>query len=358
MGTRREPRCTNTRSAQRLSRRGLLWGLAFLCWGCGGGQQTSGDAGRLSAIAASDEWFVTVGTLARPPSEGASSAIFASRDGTRWSVVALPRTDGSLWDVAASGETFVAVGPGRAGNSQVVTGTVGGSWQVVLNGANLGQVVSGNGRFLTGAGVEAGNNVSTDGSAWTAVTVPVHDGLAFDEREFVGFGRLPGSFSISQDGISWTAPAASADPTLNGIFCVATVGEQVLGFGSARCSDPLLSQGCSVVQLLGPKEGDVWELSSTLPAFASGTDSNDELRAIASDGQRAVVVSPNTIHVTPLPIGSQPWTDLDVRPREWSLADVAYRDGTFVVVGSRRGGASMLVATSADGATWTEVSLP
>ena len=58
------------------------------------------------------------------------------------------------------------------------------------------------------------------------------------------------------------------------------------------------------------------------------------------------------------PVGSAPWIDVDVRPRGWSLADVAYRDGTFVVVGSRDGGARMLAAISADGATWTEVAIP
>ena len=299
---------------------------------------------------------MTVGVLAGPSSEPSRPAIFASPDGTHWSAVSLPRSEGTLWDVTASGETFVAVGPGYSANSQIVTGSVGGSWQVALNGANLGQVVSGNGRFLAGAG-EGGASVSTDGVTWTLTAVPVGGALAFDGREFLSFGRwdYPLKFSASEDASSWTTPVASADPTLNDLWYLARVGEQMLGFGSGRCSDPLSSQGCSIVQLLGPKDGNVWELSSTLPGW---TESIDGLRGIASDGQRAVVISPNTIHVTPLPVGSAPWVDVDVRPRGWSLADVAYRDGTFVVVGSRDGGTRMLAAISADGATWTEVAIP
>lgn len=311
--------------------------------------------GSLSAIAASGDWFVTVGMWTGAPSEGAESAVLASRDGKDWSLVTLPVTGGSLWDVAASGETFVAVGPGRGANSQIVTGSAGGSWQVALNGQNLGQVVSGNGRFLTGAGVEGGHNVSTNGLDWTMVSVPDSYTLTFDGGQFVSFGAHPGSFSVSQDAVTWSDPATGADPTLSGVFCLATVGEQKLGFASGLCSDPVLSQGCSTVQLLGSKEANIWELPNALPSWMESTDG---LRAIASDGQRAVVVSPDTIHVTALPIGSAPWTDIDVRTRDWSLADVAYRDGTFVVVGSSHGGTRMLAAVSSDGVTWTKAALP
>ncbi len=305
--------------------------------GTGGGP--GGTGGVLCSIAHADGGWVAAGTSNGP-------LILSSFDAVNWQREMIPEDGGGIFDVAFANGVVVAVGSGGGSNSTIYVHESHG-WLAQAFPQNLEQVISGNGLFLVGAGVEPGSAVSSDGLTWTSAQGPSSGRFAFDGDRFVAIRG--NSWVTSTHGSSWLDGGASATSSL---YELARVGNQLLGFG--------LSAVGEVQQIVATAGSD---LSASTVAPVTWSDRTFDLSpsglgralSIASGSSRVVVVTPTVIHVTSLPIGDAGWVDINVKSRGWALADIAWGDGIFVVVGSADAGA--LLATSPDGIHWQEVVL-
>jgi hypothetical protein len=265
-----------------------------------------------------------------------------------WRVESTPRFESgpqALTDVAALGETAVAVGVGGGSNShRLIRGPT--CWLHRRVGTNNLEVIAANGRFLTHAGVEPGAAVSTDGLSWSPVQAGalgrfVHDGARF----MVLRPTTPPEFRYSADGLVWTSSDAGTTDWC-GLYGVHRAGAQVIFFGgrgvaSCQSAQGVISPG-SVLESANPS-------SSQLPGRLF------EMQ-LAGDDARLLALVEGVLRWTPLPYGTGPWTEVNLAGRGWSLRDIAWGAGTFVAVGTTGGRA--LIATSSDGLTnWQEVPL-
>jgi hypothetical protein len=313
--------------------------------------------GLLNAVTATDSGWIAVGARKSAP----GSFALTSTDGRAWRSEEVP-PDCSFVDVAFGNGAIVAVGTGVRANSGIGVKPPNGPWQCQLFGTNLDQVIFGNSTFLATYGVEPGAKVSMDGIQWTRSPIGA-SWFGFVDGKFAAFGYYGPppqtmGFLTSTDGLSWSDPVAPTAP-IYGIEVLADVGDETMGFG-ITCDTP----DCPVdpppplVEIRGARGRPLSELEVT-PSPISPLPF-----AIASSATRVVVLSRNLrmstqsfLSTTSVPVGSAPWSEVDIAARGWTLVDVAYAHGKFVAVGTR-GLTESVIVTSVDGISWEEAGLP
>jgi hypothetical protein len=311
------------------------------------GPDGSNIDGQLNAIAATDTGWVAVGSYKSPSTS--NRALVVTMD-TTWKIVAVPGEDGSLTDVAFGNGTIVAVGPSiRIG--QVLVKPPGAEWQYHPQGANIYQVLFGNGLFYVGSGLEPGNQISSNGLDWTGTsgalwTEFVDDYFVQFNADDVPSGATAG-FRKSTDFVTWTNPIQPSDSYTP--QALALVGNQLFGIVEDPCSSTPCAHDAHS-QLLGPRTAHPSELTKSPLPWAGAYTAKP---SIATDGMHVVACVAGELHVTTLPIGSGEWTTHSNLP-VWEFYDVAYSNGSFAAVGHAEG--KPLVATSIDGSSWIAVS--
>ncbi len=176
-------------------------------------------------------------------------------------------------------------------------------------------------------------SVTSDGSAWTARTLPLSQqwySVAYGSGVFVAVAWLSATAASSPDGITWTSrtmPSSSAWKSVtygNGTFVA-------------------IAQS-STIAATSP-DGINWT-SRTLPnnvQWISVTYGNGVF-VVVSQGSSTAATSPDGINWTSQTLPS---------PAQWM--SVAYGNGVFVAVA---GAPSTTAASSPDGVTWTARTLP
>lgn len=312
-------------------------------------------SGALGGVTATNDGFVAVGYLTTSASGPSSPLVLTSTDGRSWTITTDAPKDGTMGSVAFGNGTIVAVGSGGGANSNIYTKLPGSAWQRKPVGTNDDHVLFGNGVFLVTANVELGATASSDGINWTTASIS-GQWFGFVDGRFIAFNTFDASksgYRTSTDGLSWSTPTMPSPP-VSWIYSLAKVGNQILGFADGACDGGICTQDAPYVELLGPAgtlPSDLTSSPSQLPAFPP----RYQPASIATDGARVVVMTATALHTTSLPVGSTGWSTTDVTAQGWTLADLAYRAGTFVAVG--QSGSAPLLASSTDGQHWDPVTI-
>lgn len=271
---------------------------------------TSGTQTTLNGVAVGNS-VTTSNTVA----VGASGTILSSSDGTNFSRVTSPTTNGIAAVIFGDGQ-YVAVGAFGA----IATSADGKTW------ANSS---SGTGNALTGIAYGAGAYVavgakgtiltSTNGVSWTTVagtrTLNIM-GVSFGNGLFAALNS-DGTVLTSQNGKSWTV---NSPPLLTPLVSVAFANGFFLGTDAYG-------------EIYSSSDGINWTPDFGLPssAYTSIAYANGQLVAVGANG---------SIISTPLALGP---TVPDV-----PLRAIAYGNGLYVAAGDNG-----TIVTSSDGATWT-----
>lgn len=153
--------------------------------------------------------FVAVGTV----DGGTGTNSYTSPDGILWNPLSAGLTGtGTLYGVAWGEDRFVIVGSGNAGGFDSFRSTDGVNWSSALSlpGASISYSPK-NGRFVAGTFTSGTIQYSTDGVAWTSVTLPsgvtgtilCSAWLSKAAHYIVGSFSGAGLAAISPDGIVW-----------------------------------------------------------------------------------------------------------------------------------------------------------
>jgi hypothetical protein len=300
----------------------------------------------LSRVFHDDTGWLAVGSAGpdvNSPGTTTEFVVFTSDDSRRWvergAYQLPPQSEGSLSDAAYGNGALVLSthNVGWPGGGGLLARTSDGSWTGQNHGGFPTQILFGNGTFLS-AQLEPVSSVSIDGVTWRSLHL---EGMStnywFDGERF-GCLTSAGTVRTSSDGESWSAPVPSPEPLLR-VDAVTPVGEQMLGF--ATLGDQ------RVVQLLGPRGTPLGGLAVTPSSWTAGAGQ------IAASDTTAVVVGSTGLHSTPLPVGTNGWSDIPA-PGGAIVTSLAYGNGTFVLVGSTAT-SKAFIATSPDGLDWTVV---
>jgi hypothetical protein len=306
----------------------------------------------LGAVTFGGGQFVAVGANGVA---GGGNAILTSPDGITWtqrSNAAVPLSN--LLGVSYGNGLYVAVGSGGA--RKIITSPDGITWTAAPNLANALRAVA----FGGGTFVAVGNNrtvvTSSDGATWTpqadvpsgipsALSGVTWSGNAFVAVSFTPFPQaapIPGGGIItSPDGVHWTQRAAPDNASLR---AVASGGGQLIAVGTGAPDVPPLAGALQGSVIRSTDDGETWSSSGVanpVGVAASGT-------AIAY-GSNGWVYGGNRGSIYTSPDGLSPWTSQTLAGSRSYFA-VAHDGTRYCAVGTN--GA---VASSGDGATWTEV---
>lgn len=190
--------------------------------------------GKFVGVTYGNTLFVAVGY------QDTGSLIYTSADGTTWASASAASATANFYDVAYGSSKFVAVGVTAGGAPYVESSSSGTSgWTArTLPGApgtaDVNGIAYGNGVFVL-----VGSNglcySSTNGTAWTARTVPITSTLYFVryvKGVFIAGGS--GNLMISKDGVNWELVKGSYSGVLRSV--AASSSALVLGsaYGSSN----------------------------------------------------------------------------------------------------------------------------
>ena len=191
----------------------------------------------------------------------------------------------------------------------------------------------GNNRFITVAPYTNQAAYSMDGINWTAVTLPLTENwtsIAFGSGQFVIVAANTSNMLFSSDGISWRTGRMPSDATWTSVTC---------------------GDGCFIAVASGTSRyaysysGSSWNFDD-FPITAEWSD-------VSYDGSRFIVTAQyNNIVLNGFTYN---WTECDNNASSYSLTKVASNNnGYSVAIGSQYGGE---VCWSSDGSIWNSVSV-
>jgi hypothetical protein len=297
--------------------------------------------GELLAVTFADGLYVAVGARGEPPiGEPSTGWVVPSDDGQRWTERYVEPT-GLLWDVAAGGGRFVAVGwdiwdspDGFQRTASVLTSEDGSVWVAQSAPAELTAIAWGQDRFVAVAGGDEAF-VSTTGESWSSIALPQGtnaSGIVWGPPGFVATGA-PNRLAFSTDGESWQPAFASR--WLNHIDWL---GDRYVASGQSTADEGAFTSGAR----LESTDGMAWYLIEVV-------DEAHYVRAFAADG---VIVVGAAVHRVVADLGDGAgFTDVFDSPDQLILNDVAAGAGGFVLVGQRR------LRFSADARDWSASGL-
>ena len=204
---------------------------------------------------------------------------------------------------------------------------------VLPSTANWMSICYGNGKFVA---VDSDNNVaaySTDGIAWTQITMPigaVWTSVCYGNDKFVAVSGNSNVAAYSTDGINWTQTTLPTDARWasvcygNGKFVAVDSGNSNVAAYS--------TDGINWTQTTMPIEAVWTSVCYGMDKFVA-VDSGNNVAAYSTDGIA--------------------WTQI-VPPTEGYWTSVCYGNGKFVAVDALNG----IAIYSTDGITWTQTTLP
>lgn len=263
---------------------------------------------------------------------GSSGTVITSPDATAWTQREADIIKTTLYDVHHGNDLFVAVGGDERekDNSGVITTSPDGiNWTARASQTfgTLRAVTYGNGLY-----VAVGNNgtvvTSSDGVSWmqrTAVTSQSLNGVAYGNGLFVAVGGGAGHKETvvltSTDGVTWMPPNPGVD---DGLFGITFANGRFVAVGNNRIV-LISTDGTNWAQ--GRIESPPGAVTFFAVQYANG------LHVAVGSGLVATSTDGGIWNVTRSDIAE--------------IHDVAYGNGTFVVVG--HGGA---IVASPDGSSW------
>jgi hypothetical protein len=203
-----------------------------------------------------------------------------------------------------------------------------------VGGTTWTSITYGNGIFVA---ISTGTNIaatSPDGITWTVRTLPsvsTWNTITFGNGLFVVASNTNRA-ATSPDGITWTARTLNRTQT---------------NVSSAYGNNTYLvvPSGSNILQYSG--NGITWNSSPAVFAYTNFTDvtfGNGRFIITDNAGSDGVIITPDGINFT--------YSTILGLGRNWSA--VAYGNGTFLAIAS----GSNTAATSPDGVTWTQQTLP
>ena len=203
---------------------------------------------------------------------------------------------------------------------------------VLPSTANWMSICYGNGKFVA---VDSDNNVaaySTDGIAWTQITMPIGaawTSVCYGNDKFVAVSGDSNVAAYSTDGITWTQTTMPVNEKWysvcygNGKFVAVVNNSNIAAYST---------DGITWTQTTLPTDASWASVCYGMDKFVA-VDSGSNVAAYSTDGIA--------------------WTQI-VPPTEGSWMSVCYGNGKFVAVDVLNG----IAIYSTDGITWTQITMP
>ena len=203
---------------------------------------------------------------------------------------------------------------------------------VLPSTANWMSICYGNGKFVA---VDSDNNVaaySTDGIAWTQITMPIGaawTSVCYGNDKFVAVSGDSNVAAYSTDGITWTQTTLPTDASWASVcygmdkFVAVDSGSNVAAYST---------DGIAWTQIVPPTEGSWMSV-----CYGNG-------KFVAVDVLNGIAIY-STDGIT--------WTQITM-PIKAVWASVCYGNGKFVTIAHE----SNIAAYSTDGINWTQTTLP
>lgn len=311
----------------------------------------------LSTVIAAHDALIAVGfsDASHPAADRMASALMlVSCDGETWRPSDLPEHSGRLYTAAYGNDTLVVTGAMEPSDTGALTfiRRRGEAWQTFENSEQLGELIFGNGVFLS-YGASPAVRVSTDGVQWESTTLGAASGfvgrIVFDGDRFIAYHDS--TFQTSRDGRVWSEPSAPQEYTTCNAFHA--LQDQMVGFCMTRKPpsgpwDDVPSY--RVYQLVGPRmsQPSDWSAVEVAPAMRYATShlaSNENVLVGLFVGPLPSVMQ--------LPVGSAAWETQ--APSETTaslqLVSLTRNAGRFVAVGNQ-------IVSSEDGRGWRIQRIP
>jgi len=296
---------------------GITWTAMTLptATASGGGEANNQWSAITYGLYNNESYFVAVAR--------ATATAAYSKDGINWTSSNLNEV--ADWcDIAYGNGTFVAIAESDSSSAfRAVSTTAGATWATTTLGSGAKAIAYGGTRFVIVEGNFSNSFAhSTSGVAWTVGTLPANDDstesnwqdIAYGNGRFVAISDSSGMAAYSLNGTTWTKSNLPALYEWNsigygqGLFYVTSLGD-------SAASSP---------------DGVTWTLRDASTASLNVTASSKD------------TISGSYTETSTLTSGA--WTDV-------------LHDGTkFLAVGYS--GSAGLVATSTDGTSWTNSTLP
>lgn len=362
------------------------------------------------ALPASREWsaisYGTVDGIGHWVAVARNSSVFAySTDGVTWTASGSVDA-GEAWqwcDVAYGNGRFVAVSESDSATSRRAISTDGGAtWTAGDAASGATAIAYGLGKFFVVEGNFSNSSAySTDGTTWTAATLPSNADssesnwvdVAFGNGRFVAISDTAAQVAVSYNGTTWVSATLPVDAEWkkiaygNGVFFAITNTEIAATSNdginwTARSSlatdiDILSATKDSVVDWAAgtASSSSVWydiahngstryvmvggDGTTSLASYsANGTSWTASVMPAGGDGPRTVAYG-NSVWVAPYSGSNDVATSSDgetftfqsnVLPATRDWKDIVYGNGYFVTVDS---GGTNSAAYSTDGTSWT-----
>ena len=303
-----------------------------------------------SSVTSGAELVVAVGT----------NSCATSPDGVTWTSRTIPA--GTWRGVSSNGSVLCAVSNSTAGVGGAATSTDGVTWTTRdMPGTNAWNAIAWNGTVFCAVGSSSACATSPDGIAWTSRTISAasYNTIAWNGTVFAALGVCDGVFNVSAntygvatstDGTTWTNRTLSKVQQYTGALVFAgPMTFTAACVNGTRFMAAGLESGIVPIIFSSP-DGITW--SGYGQAIVSYLDT---VGGLASNGSTFLLTGHETATnylVSGSPSGASVWSAQRKDPLTMTPTASLWNGSQYIAVGSGK------AATSPDGGTWTDRTIP